>query len=70
MSILADKIQGIIKEEDNKMRSLYKVKIESLKNEVARLESICQKHNIGYKKPAKKAPASYKYNFHYLFLNN
>jgi hypothetical protein len=58
MSILADKIQRIIKEEDNKMRSLHKVRVESLKNEIARLEAICQKHNIGYKKAAtKQVPA-------------
>jgi hypothetical protein len=54
-----------IKEEDNKVRSLYKVKIEQLENEIRRLKNCCEIHNekpenAEHQVAYKKAPTKIK----------
>jgi hypothetical protein len=53
--MMNNRIEGIIKSKDRYAQR----QLKKLKDEIVRLENICKKNNLAYKKPAKKRPARY-----------
>ena len=54
---IRDEIVGLIDKESIRVRNLWKSRIHSRDIEIERLENICKRNGIGWKKPAtKKSP--------------